>query len=202
MHNEVLNVVFDSSKFWPVAIGFIGLATGYVVMGGQALFQYPQGGSEAVEKTVAMWGAWMAGFMQFITGVYLIIGLTWFGVFNNAAPLYMAAVAFTAYGVHWFAVSHRRFIGSSPVPEGWMAIVFTMLSILGMIVFAGAGDTPVAILFFGLTLVYITEIPARLCHWTLGTRLVGLWQFLTGLWLIYLTYGVVLNLALGYHWWV
>jgi hypothetical protein len=202
MHNEVLNVVFDSSKFWPVAIGFIGLATGYVVMGGQALFQYPQGGSEAVEKTVAMWGAWMAGFMQFITGVYLIIGLTWFGVFNNAAPLYMAAVAFTAYGVHWFAVSHRRFIGSSPVPEGWMAIVFTMLSILGMIVFAGAGDTPVAILFFGLTLVYITEIPARLCHWALGTRLVGLWQFLTGLWLIYLTYGVVLNLALGYHWWV
>jgi hypothetical protein len=28
------------------------------------------------------------------------------------------------------------------------------------------------------------------------------WWFLTGLWLLYLTYSVVLNLALGYHWWV
>ena len=51
------------------------------------------------------------------------------------------------------------------------------------IAFAGAGDIPVTILFFKLTPIYLT-------------------QFLIGLWLIYLTYGVVLNLALGYHWWV
>ncbi len=40
----------------------------------------------------------MPGFMQFITGVYLFLGLTLFGTFT-AAPLYMAALAFTAYGV-------------------------------------------------------------------------------------------------------
>ncbi|MDQ1406964.1 MAG: hypothetical protein QOG55_2593 [Acidobacteriaceae bacterium] len=29
-----------------------------------------------------------------------MVGLTWFKVFGNAAPLYMAAVAFTVYGIH------------------------------------------------------------------------------------------------------
>ena len=201
MHNEVVDVVFDSSKFWPVAIGFFGLGTGYLVNGGQALFQVP-GGNRETDKSVAMWTFWMAGFMQFITGVYITVGLTWFGVFKDAAPLYTAALAFTAYGVHWFAVSHRRYIGSSAVPEGWMAIAFTLISILGLIAFRAAGDIPVAILFFGLTLVYLTEIPTRFLSWSLGARLIGLWQVLTGLWLMYLTYGVVLNLALGYHWWV
>jgi hypothetical protein len=201
MHNEIVNVGFDSSKFWPVAIGFFGLATGYLVVGGQALFQFSKG-SQEVEKSTALWSFWMAGFMQFITGVYLTVGLTWFGVFANAAPLYMAAVAFTAYGVHWFAVSHRRYIGSSAVPEGWMAIAFTLLSVLGVIVFKAAGDIPVAIVFVGLTLVYLTEIPTRFGLWPGGVRLIGLWQVLTGLWLIYVTYGVVLNLAVGYHWWV
>ena len=43
MHNQIVDVVFDLSKFWPVAIGFFGLATGYLVMGGQALFQFPKG---------------------------------------------------------------------------------------------------------------------------------------------------------------
>ena len=201
MHNQIIDVVFDSSKFWPVAIGFFGLATGYLVMGGQALFQFPKT-SPAVDKTVAMWAVWMAGFMQLITGIYLMVGLTWFGVFTNAAPLYMAALAFTMYGAHWFAVAHRRFIGSSSVPEGWMAIPITFLSILGMIVFMGAGDVPVGILFIGLTLIYLTEIPTRFTGSALGARLIGLWQVLTGLWLIYLAYGVTLNLALGYHWWV
>ena len=34
-----------------------------------------------------------------------------------------------------------------------------------------------------------------------GDRLVGLWQVLTGMWLMYLTYGTVFNIALGRHWW-
>ena len=37
---------------------------------------------------------WMPGFMQFITGVYLLVGMTWFNVFGYAPPLYMAALAF------------------------------------------------------------------------------------------------------------
>jgi hypothetical protein len=87
--------IFAHSSFFPIAIGFFGLATGYFVWGGQALFRFPKETPE-VNRTVALWGVWMSGFMQFITGVYLMIGLTWFGVFSNAAPLYMAAVAFTA----------------------------------------------------------------------------------------------------------
>jgi hypothetical protein len=120
MHNDVVMVTLASSKFWPVAIGFFGLSTGYLVAGGQALFQAPAS-NPAVEKTVALWCAWMSGFMQLITGIYLMVGLTWFNVFGNAAPLYMAALAFTAFGAHWFAVAHRRYTGGDapPVPLHW-----------------------------------------------------------------------------------
>jgi hypothetical protein len=61
----------------------------------------------------------MPGFCQFLTGVYLIVGLAWFNVFGNAAPLYMAGVAFTVYGIHWFLMAHRRYTGSSAAPDGW-----------------------------------------------------------------------------------
>ena len=81
--------------------------------------------------------------MQFITGVYLLIGLTWFNVFGNVAPLYMAGLAFTAYGIHWFAMAHRRYIDASAEPDGWMAIAFLFISILGVDVFRRAGDIPV-----------------------------------------------------------
>ena len=37
MSADTAAVVFESSKRWPVAIGFIGLRTGYLVGGGQAL---------------------------------------------------------------------------------------------------------------------------------------------------------------------
>src|SRR6185436_13927406 len=77
-----------SSPFVPVAIGFFGLAVGYCVWGGQALFNFPKPTPD-VDRTMGMWGFWMPGFLQFLTGVYLIVGLTWFDVFGNAAPLYM-----------------------------------------------------------------------------------------------------------------
>jgi hypothetical protein len=114
----------------------------------------------------------------------------------------MAALAFTAFGAHWFAVAHRRYHGGDARPEGWMAIAFTLLSILGVLVFYSAGDIPVMFVFIGLTLVYLTEIPTRFCMLAGGARLIGLWQLLTGMWLMYLTYGVVLDFAVGGHWWV
>jgi hypothetical protein len=193
-------LTFAHSAFAPLAIGFFGLGTGYFIWGGQALFGYPQASPE-VDRTIGLWGIWMNGFMQFITGVYLMVGLTWFGVFTNSPPLYMAALAFTAYGVHWFALSHRRFIGSSSQPDAWMAIAFFLLSLLGAMVFFGAGDVPVGILFIGLCLIYITEVPTSFGVFE-GRRLVGLWQFLTGIWLIYLTFGVTLNTTIGAHWWI
>lgn len=189
------------SPFLPIAIGFFGLGTNYFVWGGQALFRLPKASSD-VDKTMAMWGIFMGGLMQFITGIYLMVGLSWFPVYSSKAPLYMAALAFTAYGVHWFAIGWRRYIGASDGAEGWMGIAFAVVSILGMLVFFQAGDIPVGILFLILTLIYLTEIPTRLAGWTSGGRLVGFWQFLGAIWLMYLTYGVVFNTALAAHWWV
>lgn len=189
------------SAFLPIAIGFFGLGTNYFVWGGQALFNRPATSPE-VNRTMGMWGIWMGGFMQFITGVYLMVGLSWFPVYTSKPPLYMAALAFTAYGVHWFAIGWRRYIGAPDGPEGWMAVAFSLVSILGMLAFFQAGDVPVGILFVILTLIYLTEVPTRLAGWASGSRLVGLWQFLGGIWLMYLTFGVVFNTALGQHWWI
>src|SRR6202140_5410147 len=168
---------FASSPFVPVAIGFFGLATGYFIWGGQALFGFPRSSPE-VNRTMGLWGFWMPGFMQFLTGVYLLTGLTWFNVFGKSAPLYMAGLAFTAYGIHWFAMSYRRYIDSSAQPDGWMAIAFLFLSVLGVDVFRRAGDVPVMLVFVGLTLIYAVEIPTRLLSWNLGSRLVGLFNSL------------------------
>jgi hypothetical protein len=189
------------SRFVPVAVGFFGLGTGYFIWGGQALFGFPQSSPE-VNKTMGMWGFWMPGFMQFLTGTYLLVGLTWFGVFQNTPPLYMAGLAFTAYGIHWFAMAHRRYIGSSAQPDGWMAIAFVLISLLGVDVFARAGDIPVMIVFVGLVLVYATEIPVRLLSWQSGERLVGFFQVATGIWLMYCTYAITVDLALGAKAWV
>jgi len=192
---------FAHSPFVPIAIGFFGLATGYLIWGGQALFGFPTTSPE-VNKTMGLWGFWMPGFMQFLTGVYLLTGLTWFNVFGSETPLYMAALAFTAYGIHWFAMAHRRYIGSSDQPDGWMAIAFLFLSILGVDVFGRAGDIPVMIVFIGLTLVYAAEVPTRLMSWTAGARLVGLFQFITGIWLLYCTYAITVKVALGANAWI
>src|SRR5258707_8511069 len=137
---------FASSSFRPIAIGFFGLGTGYIIWGGQALFGHPKAGPE-VDRTMGMGGFWMPGFCQFLTGVYLIVGLTWFNVFGNAAPLYMAGVAFTVYGVHWFAMAHRRYTGSSAAPDGWMAIAYLFVSGLGGDGFGKSGHFPVMIVF-------------------------------------------------------
>lgn len=194
-------LTFANSPFVPLAIGFFGLGTGYFIWGGQSLFGFPASSPE-VDRTMGMWGFWMPGFMQFITGVYLLVGLTWFNVFGNAAPLYMAALAFTAYGIHWFAMAHRRYIGSSAQPDGWMAIAFLFISALGLAVFRHVGDTPVMIIFIGLTLIYAAEIPTRLFSWRPGGRLVGLFQVLTGIWLMYCTYAITVNLAFGAKAWI
>ena len=76
---------FASSPFVPVAIGFFGLGTGYFIWGGQALFGFPKA-SPDVNRTLGIWGFWMPGFLQFLTGLYLLTGLTWFNVFGKAAP--------------------------------------------------------------------------------------------------------------------
>ncbi len=84
---------------------------------------------------------------------------------------------------------------------GWR-IAFLFLSILGVDVFRWAGDIPVMIIFVGLSLIYAVEIPTRLFSWSPGVRLVGLLQFVTGIWLMYSTYAITVDLALGAKTWV
>jgi hypothetical protein len=46
------------------------------------------------------------------------------------------------------------------------------------------------------------EIPTRPLSWALGGRIVGLLQFVTAIWLMYCTYAITVNLALGAKVWV
>lgn len=78
---------------------------------------------------------------------------------------------------------------------------FAFVSLLGILVFAAAHDTPVEILFIALLVIYLTEIPGKFLNSASLARLTGLWQFLTGFWLMYLCYATTFNLALGAHWW-
>jgi hypothetical protein len=192
-----------ASPYVPFAIGFFGLGVGYFVWGGQLLFSFPAPGPET-DRSIGLWGIWMPGFMQFIAGITTLVGLTWFHVFDpglSHTAAYMAALAFTAFGVHWFVLGYRRYIQSDILPDAWMAIPFAALSILGVIVFAAAKDWGVTILFILLTLIYLSEALVRFgIPVPLGARLVALWQFINGIWLMYLTYALTLDLATPYHW--
>ena len=213
-------VRFPESAFVPLAVGFFGLATGYLIYGPEELLRLPAR-SRPVDLTTGIWGIFMPGLLQLLTGIFLFVGLTWFNSFR-APPLYMAALAFTAYGVHWFALGLARVLGGDPRPNAFMSVSFIFLSVLGIVVFFRAHDAPVGGLFIGLTLVYISDFFASFflrvpCGTTgefsdtgaraarpeptelseRGERALGFFHLGTGLWLIYLTFAAVLNMASG-----
>jgi hypothetical protein len=78
---------FPESAFVPLAVGFFGLGTGYLIYGAQELFGLPERNRQ-VDLTTGIWGICMPGFMQFLTGVFLWAGLAWFHSFR-APALYM-----------------------------------------------------------------------------------------------------------------
>ena len=208
------------SEFVPLAVGFFGLGTGYLIYGPEELFKLPSR-NRAVDLTTGIWGVWMPGFMQFLTGVYLFVGLTWFHSFREK-PLYMAALAFTAYGVHWWAIGMARALGGDPRPNGFMSVAFTLISVLGIIVFFDSHDAPVGGLFIGLTCIYVSDFFASLFQRRplveevsttpargpakprptavseLAERALGFFHLGTGFWLMYLTFAVTLNTCLGW----
>lgn len=187
---------FETSVFAPVVLGFFGLGTGYLIWGPQELFGFPER-DPSVDRSSGVWGIWLPGFCQFVTGVLLFVGLTWFKVFNDKA-LYMAALAFSAYGIHWFALGWNRYRGNDPRPNAGMSVAFTIISILGMVVFFGAGGWPVGVLFLGLTCVYVSDFFASIGI-AVGEKLLGLSHIVTGIWLMYLTFSTTLNISSGYH---
>lgn len=195
----------------PVALGFFGLGTGYLIYGPVELFGKP-GKSAELNKSLGQWGIWMPGFLQFVTGILLWLGLT---IFPNAfgpnivvgtethTALYMAALAFTAYGVHWFALGINRYVGGDMRVDGYMAFAFLWISITGAFVFLSNGtDTPVGILFVLLSFVYIFDIPASLTEKRMWVAGKGFFHLVTGVWLMYLMFAAVANLAMGISLWV
>jgi hypothetical protein len=187
---------FPVSAYVPLAIGFFGLGTGYLIYGPQELLGYPPRDAR-VDLANGIWGVWMPGFCQFVTGSYILIGLTWFHSFEGA-PLYAAGVLTSLYGIHWFALGMIRMRQGDPRPGGFMCIPFVIASVLGMTVFGVTRDWPVALLFFGLVTVYVTEFFASFSLlMPLSQRAMGVCRILTGSWLMYLTFAMVLNLSTG-----
>ena len=197
-----MDVTFAQSVFPPLALGFFGLGTGYLIYGPKELLGYPRGveGDEAaVSRSLGVWGIWMPGFCQFVTGIILFVGLTWLQVFSKAAPLYMAAFAFSAYGIHWFAIGWNRYRGNDPRTNAGMCVAFMVISAMGATVFFKVGDWPVGVLFLGLFAVYFTDFFAAI-GMRLGERGLGFFHLITGIWLMYLAYATVVDFAIGFHW--
>jgi hypothetical protein len=191
-----------TSALPPIALGFMGLGTGYLIYGPQELFGWPGRDKVKVDFATGLWGIFMPGLMQLLTGIILFVGLNWFGTFK-APILYMAALAFTSYGIHWFAIGWSRLHGSDARVMSGMAIAFLSLSVLGMIAFFGSHDAPVGGLFIGLTGVYVCEFlvslgPTREGIGRIGERALGFFHLGTGLWLMYLVWAVVLDFVLKY----
>lgn len=194
-----MDLSFVTSPFPPLALGFFGLGTGYLIYGPQELIGYPKR-DEDVDRAVGTWGIWMPGFCQFLTGVVLFVGLTWLQVFHDA-PLYMAALAFSAYGIHWFALGWNRYRGNDARPNAGMCVAYMVISAMGAVVFKQAGDIPVFLLFLALFAIYFADFFASF-KIEVGERALGLFHVVTGCWLMYLAFAAAVNFSLGYHWWV
>lgn len=192
-----MDVIFPVSAYPPLARGFFGLGTGYLIWGPQELFGWPRR-DERVDRALGTWGIWLPGLCQLLAGLILFVGLTWFEVFE-APTLYMAALAFSAYGIHWFALGWDRYRGNDPRVNAGVSVAYMVLSALGATVFFAVKDWPVGIVFIGLFFVYAAKL-AMSVGVPVTERAMGLFRILTACWLMYLTFAVVVDFALGYHW--
>lgn len=151
-----MDVTFAQSTFPPLALGFFGLGTGYLIYGPNELFGYPPR-DVRVDRAIGVWGVWMPGLCQLLTGLILFVGLTWLQVFTKSPPLYMAALAFSAYGIHWFAIGWNRYSGNDARPNAGMSVAYMVISAMGATVFFHAADWPVGLLFLGLFAIYFSD---------------------------------------------
>jgi hypothetical protein len=179
----------------PVVLGFFGLGTGYLIWGPQELLGFPAR-DPSVDRSLGVWGIFLPGLCQVVTGILLFVGMTWFKVFTDP-PLFMAALAFSAYGIHWFALGWNRYQGNDPRPNAGMSVAFTVISVLGAFVFFDAGVWPVGLLFIGLTVIYVVDFFISI-GMAAAERALGLAHVVTGLWLMYLTVSTTLNIASGF----
>ena len=191
-------IKLPASVYVPLGLAFFGLGTGYLIFGPQELLGYPARDA-SVDLANGVWGFWMPGFCQFVNGMLVLIGLSLLPVFH-ASPLYAAGIITSVFGIHWFAMGYIRMRGGDPRPSGFMSIAFFLVSLLGFIVFMRAGDWPVWVLFIGLMLIYVAEFFISFKLGVPGTvKIMGMLHTFTGLWLMYLTFAIVLNLSSGMH---
>ncbi len=191
-------VTFTQSAFPPLALGFFGLGTGYMIYGPEELFGWPKRDA-SVDKATGMWAIWMPGFCQFVAGTMLFIGMGWFQVWSKSPALYMAAFAFSAYGIHWFAMGWNRYHQLDPRPNFGMCIAYTIISAMGALVFFEAGDIPVFFVFVGLVCIYLSDLFAVVGS-KRGERALGFNHLWTGGLLIYCAFATAVNFCLGWHW--
>jgi hypothetical protein len=111
----------------------------------------------------------------------------------------MAALAFSAYGIHWFAIGMNRYSDSDPRTNVGMSVAHMVISAMGATVFFEVKDWPVGLLFLGLFAIYFSDMFASM-GLKLGQRLLGRFHLATGGWLMYLAYAVAVDFSLGYHW--
>jgi hypothetical protein len=129
----------------------------------------------------------------------LFIGLTWLQVFTKSPPLYMAALAFSAYGIHWFAIGWNRYANHDPRPNAGMCVAYMVISAMGATVFFHAGDWPVGLLFLGLFAIYFADFFAAIGV-ALGERALGFFHLATGCWLMYLAFATAVDFSIGFTW--
>lgn len=77
-------ISFPTTAFPPLAVGFFGLGTGYVIWGPQELLGFPTR-TRQVDLSNGLWGIWMPGFMQFVAGMYLFAALVIFHSIHTPA---------------------------------------------------------------------------------------------------------------------
>jgi hypothetical protein len=78
-------------------------------------------------------------------------------------------------------------------------VAFAFISAMGAVVTFKVGDWPVALIFLGLLAVYLSDFFVAIGV-RLAERPLGLFHLATGCWLMYMTFAVVVDFALGYHW--
>lgn len=193
-----MDITFAQSTFPPLALGFFGLGTGYLIWGPQELFGFPPR-DERVDRSLGIWGIFLPGLCQLLAGMILFIGLGWFQVFSSSPALYMAALAFSVYGIHWFALGWNRYRGNDARPNAGMSVAFMVVSAMGALVFFTGGDWPVGLLFLGLFVVYFADFFVAVGIGA-AERLLGLVHVATGAWLMYLAFAVTVDFAIAYHW--
>lgn len=193
-----MDVTFAQSAFPPLALGFFGLGTGYLIWGPQELFGFPAR-DEKVDRSLGVWGIFMPGLCQLIAGIILFVGMTWLQVFSKSPALYMAALAFSVYGIHWFALGWNRYRGNDGRPNAGMSVAFMVVSAMGALVFFTVDDWPVGLLFLGLFAIYFADFFVAIGV-KLAEKALGLIHIATGCWLMYLAFAVTVDFAIAYTW--